>query len=183
MTGNIVAKRYAKALFAVASSEGEGAVAKYGAELAALAEVLNAAPEVLRIFRNPIFSLEEKRGVIRSLLDKIAASSVVRNFCMLVADKNRLGFLPEIAACYAKLLDEAQGVVRGKVVTAIRLSDALQKAVVDKLQKDSGRKVVLDYEVDQDIIGGLVLKIGDKVLDASIRAQLQILKENIKRGE
>ncbi|MDK2872818.1 MAG: F-type H+-transporting ATPase subunit delta [Desulfomicrobiaceae bacterium] len=183
MTGNIVAKRYAKALFAVASSEGKTAVAKYGAELAALAEVLKAAPEILRIFRNPIFSLDEKRGVAASLLDKVSASPMVRNFCMLLADKNRLGFLPEISADYAKLLDEAQGVVRGKVVTAIRLTDAMQKAVVEKLQKDSGRKIVLDYDVDQDIIGGLVLKIGDKVLDASIRAQLQILKENIKRGE
>ena len=60
---------------------------------------------------------------------------------------------------------------------------AVQKSVVDKLAKESGRKIVLDYEVDQDIIGGLMLKIGDRVLDASIRAQLQILKENIKRGE
>jgi F-type H+-transporting ATPase subunit delta len=183
LTGNIVAKRYAKALFAVASSEGEGAVAKYGAELAALAEVLEAAPEILRIFRNPIFTLDEKRGVVRALLDKLAATAMVRNFCMLLADKDRLGFLPEIAAFYSRLLDDAQGVVRGKVVTAVRLSDGMQKAVADKLQKDSGRKIVLDYEVDPDIIGGLVLKVGDRILDASIRAQLQILKENIKRGE
>ena len=73
--------------------------------------------------------------------------------------------------------------LRGKLVTAVKLSEAMQKSVVDKLAKDSGRKIVLDYEVDQDIIGGLMLKIGDRVLDASIRAQLQILKENIKRGE
>ena len=68
-------------------------------------------------------------------------------------------------------------------MTAVKLADNVQKNVVDKLQKESGRKVILDYDVDQDIIGGLMLKIGDKVLDASIRAQLQILKENIKRGE
>jgi F-type H+-transporting ATPase subunit delta len=74
-------------------------------------------------------------------------------------------------------------VLRGKLVTAVKLADNVQKNVVDKLEKQSGQKVVLDYEVDKDIIGGLMLKIGDKVLDASIRAQLQILKENIKRGE
>lgn len=184
MTGNIIARRYAKALFTVAQAQSDkGAVARYGEDLARLAGVLETAPELTKIFRNPIFGVEEKRGVITKVLDKIAPCAMVRNFCQLLADKNRLSFLPEINASYATLLDSAQGVLRGKLVTAVKLSDALQKNVVDKLQGESGRKVVLDYEVDQDIIGGLMLKIGDKVLDASIRAQLQILKENIKRGE
>jgi F-type H+-transporting ATPase subunit delta len=184
LTGNIVARRYAKALFTVAQAQADkAAIAQYGADLANLAGVLESAPELTRIFRNPIFGVEEKRGVIVKVLDKIAPCAMVRNFCLLLADKNRLAVLPEINASYSMLLDSAQGVLRGKLVTAVRLADNIQKNVVDKLQKESGRKVVLDYEVDQDIIGGLMLKIGDKVLDASIRAQLQILKENIKRGE
>ncbi len=183
MTGNIVARRYAKALFAVAQASDKGAMTQYGEDLARLAGVLENAPELTKIFRNPIFGVEEKRGVIVSVLDKVAPCAMVRNFCLLLADKNRLAFLPEINASYSMLLDSAQGVLRGKLVTAVKLSDVVQKNVVDKLQSESGQKVILDYEVDQDIIGGLMLKIGDKVLDASIRAQLQILKENIKRGE
>ncbi|NCD24389.1 MAG: F0F1 ATP synthase subunit delta [Deltaproteobacteria bacterium] len=184
MTGNIVARRYAKALFTVARAQSEKtAIAQYGDDLAKLAGVLENAPELTRIFRNPIFGVEEKRGVIIKVLDKIAPCAMVRNFCLLLADKNRLAFLPEINASYSMLLDSAQGVLRGKLVTAVKLADNVQKNVVDKLQKESGRKVILDYDVDQDIIGGLMLKIGDRVLDASIRAQLQILKENIKRGE
>ncbi len=183
MTGNIVARRYAKALFTVAQSSKQEAMAQYGDDLVKLAGVLEDAPELTKIFRNPIFSVEEKRGVIVKVLDKVAPCNMVRNFCLLLADKNRLAFLPEINACYATLLDAAQGVLRGKLVTAVKLNDNVQKNVVSKLEKQSGQKVVLDYEVDQDIIGGLMLKIGDKVLDASIRAQLQILKENIKRGE
>ena len=177
MTGNIVARRYAKALFAVAQTQSDkAALAQYGDDLARLAGVLENAPELTKIFRNPIFGVEEKRGVITKILDKIAPCAMVRNFCLLL-------FLPEINASYGMLLDSVQGVLRGKLVTAVKLSDGVQKNVVDKLQKESGQTVVLDYEVDQDIIGGLMLKIGDKVLDASIRAQLQILKENIKRGE
>lgn len=184
MTGNIVARRYAKALFAVAQTQSDkAALAQYGDDLARLAGVLENAPELTKIFRNPIFGVEEKRGVITKILDKIAPCAMVRNFCLLLADKDRLAFLPEINASYGMLLDSVQGVLRGKLVTAVKLSDGVQKNVVDKLQKESGQTVVLDYEVDQDIIGGLMLKIGDKVLDASIRAQLQILKENIKRGE
>ncbi|ACU91435.1 ATP synthase F1 subunit delta [Desulfomicrobium baculatum] len=184
MTGNIVARRYAKALFAVAQAQSDkGSMAQYGADLARLAGLLENAPELTKIFRNPIFGVEEKRGVINKILEKVAPCAMVRNFCLLLADKNRLSFLPEINASYGTLLDSAQGVLRGKLVTAVKLSDVVQKNVVDKLQKESGQTVVLDYEVDQEIIGGLMLKIGDKILDASIRAQLQILKENIKRGE
>lgn len=184
MTGNIVARRYAKALFAVAQVQSDkDAMAQYGGDLARLAGLLENAPELTKIFRNPIFGVEEKRGVIVKILEKVAPCAMVRNFCLLLADKNRLSFLPEISASYSTLLDSAQGVLRGKLVTAVRLSDVVQKNVVDKLQRESGQTVVLDYEVDQEIIGGLMLKIGDKILDASIRAQLQILKENIKRGE
>lgn len=185
MTGNIVARRYAKALFAVAQEQpGKGeASAQYGEDLSKLAELLKNAPELMRIFRNPIFSVEEKKGVVEKVLEKTAPSDMVRNFCLLLADKNRLAFLPEINVAYGALLDEEQGVLRGKLVTAVKLSDVMQKSVVDKLEKESGQKIILDYEVDEDIIGGLMLKIGGKVLDASIRAQLQILKENIKRGE
>lgn len=184
MTGNIVARRYAKALFAVAQEQpGQAALVQYGGDLTRLADLLENAPELMKIFRNPIFSVEEKRGVILGVLEKTAPSAMVRNFCLLLADKDRLAFLPEISASYGMLLDAEQGVLRGELVTAVKLSDAMQKNVVSKLEKESGRKVVLDYEVDPDIIGGLMLKIGGKVLDASIRAQLQILKENIKRGE
>lgn len=184
MTGNIVARRYAKALFAVAQVQSDkDAMAQYGGDLARLAGLLENAPELTKIFRNPIFGVEENRGIIIKILEKVAPCVMVQNFCLLLADKNRLSFLPEISASYSTLLDSAQGVLRGKLVTAVRLSDVVQKNVVDKLQRESGQTVVLDYEVDQEIIGGLMLKIGDKILDASIRAQLQILKENIKRGE
>ena len=184
MTGNIVARRYAKALFAVALADSDkDAKVKYGEDLNRLAELLENAPELIKIFRNPIFSVEEKKGVIVKILEKVVPSSIIQNFCLLLADKNRLAFLPEINAVYGALLDSAQGVLRGKLVTAVKLSDAVQKNVVEKLEKESGQKVILDCEVDQEIIGGLMLKIGDRVLDASIRAQLQILKENIKRGE
>lgn len=184
MTGNIVARRYARALFAVALEQSDAqAKEKYGADLASLAKLLENAPELIKIFRNPIFGVEEKRGVILKVLEKMSPTPMIKNFCLLLADKNRLAFLPEINAVYGALLDSAQGVLRGKLITAVKLTDTVQKNVVNKLEKESGQKIVLDYEVDRDIIGGLMLKIGDKVLDASIRAQLQILKENIKRGE
>jgi len=183
LIGNIVARRYAKALFALGQKQGEKELKAYGQDLANIAGVLESAPELVRVFKNPIFNVDEKKKILKQLFTKIKPSQVVSNFCYLLADKGRLDCLSEIQMYYAKLLDQFEGVVRGEIVTAIKLPDNMKQEIVTKLEKQSGLKVVLDYNVDQEILGGLMLKVGDKVLDASIRAQLQILKENIKRGE
>ncbi|SDN42617.1 ATP synthase F1 subcomplex delta subunit [Desulfonauticus submarinus] len=183
MRGNIVARRYARALFALGQKEGQDVLLKYGESLEAVCAVLEVAPELLRIFSNPIFTVEEKKAILAKVLEKVDPEPMVRNFCFLLADKNRLAFLPEIKAYYGHLLDLAQGIVRGELFTAIELEEELKTEIAKKLEEQSKSKVVLDYKVDPNILGGLVLKVGDKVLDASIKAQLQILKENIKRGE
>lgn len=183
MTGNIVARRYARALFAIGQAEGDAALKSYGTDLANLAEVLEGAPELVKIFKNPIFSAEEKKGVVKKVMEKTGPTPMVVNFCSLLADKDRLACLPEIEKYYSELLDAAQGLLRGELVTAVKLTDKMQKDVQKKLETQAGKTIALDFEVDKEILGGLMLKVGDKVLDASIRAQLEILKENIKRGE
>jgi F-type H+-transporting ATPase subunit delta len=183
LIGNIVARRYARALFALGQKQGEKELKAYGEDLAKIVSVLEGAPELVRVFKNPIFNVDEKKKILKQLFAKIKPGKVVSNFCFLLAEKSRLDCLSEIQAYYSKLLDEFEGIVRGEIVTAIKLADNIKEEIAGKLEKQSGLKVVLDYNVDQDILGGLLLKVGDKVLDASIRAQLQILKENIKRGE
>lgn len=183
MTGNIVARRYARALYAIGKEKGLGELETYGSDLKKLAEILVASPELVRVLRNPIFSVEEKKAVLGKVLATIAPSGMVANFCNLLADKERLGSLLDIEAFYSSLLDAEKGVVRGEMVTAIGLETVKQDAIKTALEKQSGKKLVLDFATDASILGGVVLKIGDKTLDASLRAQLDILKENIKRGE
>lgn len=183
MTENVVARRYAKALFAVAQKGGDGDLDAYGKDLAGLAGVLDTAPEALGFFKNPTFSAIEKKAVLGDLLGKLSVQPTVKNFCDLLADKDRLPVLPAIAEVYKKMLEDAQGVVAGSLVTAVELSDARQTQIKDELAKKAGKTLDLDFAVDKDILGGVVLNVGDKVLDASLRAQLQILKEQIKRGE
>ena len=181
--GNVVARRYARALFAIGQKAGAGEMQQYGEELASLAGTLEGSPELLKVFRNPIFDVETKKAVLDAVLSKLNPSQMVKNFCLLLAEKNRLAYLPEIEAVYAALLDDAQGIVRGRMTTAFELDSDRQKAIADKLEAQTKKTVQLNYNVDQEILGGLVLTIGDKVFDASLRAQLDMLKENIKRGE
>lgn len=183
MKGNVVARRYARALFAIGSEAGPKEIQAYGDQLKVLADILKNAPELVRLFSNPVFTNADKRAVMNKLLQEIKADPMVRNFCDLLADKERLSLIPDIQAVYAELLDEAQGVVRGEMTTVVELSDAKQEEIIRQLEEQSKKKVILDFKVNEDILGGLVLRVGDKVFDASLRAQLDIIKENIKRGE
>ncbi|MFW5836497.1 MAG: ATP synthase F1 subunit delta [Desulfovibrionaceae bacterium] len=181
MTGNIVARRYARAIFAVGEKAGE--LDAYGKELGELAEALHEAPQALTFFKSPAFSPAEKKAVLGKLLEQTTIGQTVKNFCFLLADKGRLGFLPEIASDFQAMLDGKQGVMRGQLVTAVPLDDTKEADFVKQLESQTGKKLVLSFAEDKDILGGVVLKIGDKVLDASLRAQLELLRDNIKRGE
>ena len=84
---------------------------------------------------------------------------------------------------YGKLLDEAKGIIRGQCITAVQLSADKKSKLKETLQEKAGTDIELTFAVDKDILGGMVLKMGDRVLDASLRAQLGILRETFKRGE
>jgi len=181
LIGNIVARRYAKALYALGVKD--KAADTLGKDLAGLAGALDTSPELGKLFSNPSFNAQEKKGVVKEVAGRLGMSPLTTNFLSLLADKGRLDAVAEINAVFAELLDEAHGVVRGHMITAVKLPEKRQKDIKSSLEKRLGKKLVLDYGVDKNILGGVILKVGDKVLDGSLRAQLQTLKDQIKRGE
>ena len=183
MIGNVVSRRYAKALFAVGAAKGEAVQKTYGDQLITLAQSLEAAPEAMTFFKNPAFSADEKKAVINQLTDKVSVDPMVKNFCDLLADKGRAEMLPAIASDYKAMIDVLTGVISGELITVAELNEERKSAIKTRLEEQAGKKLELNFGTDKDILGGIVLKIGDKVMDASLKAQLQILKENIKRGE
>ena len=132
---------------------------------------------------SPIITVAEKKKVVKDLLDKIGSDQVTRNFCYLLADKGRLAYFRAIVQAYVKKLDEVKGIIRGKLTTAISLTQAEQKTYKAELEKKAGSPIELTFDVDDSILGGVVLKVGDRVLDASLRAQLENLRETFKRGK
>ncbi len=183
MTGNVVSRRYAKALFAIGAAKGEAEQAKYGEQLVALGDSIAEAPEAMGFFRNPSFSVAEKKAVLSQLVDKVSADPMVKNFCDLLADNGRVEMISAVAADYKAMMDAVSGVISGELITVGELSDDRRSAIQANLEKQAGKKLELSFTTDRDILGGIVLKVGDRVMDASLKAQLQILKENIKRGE
>ncbi len=179
----MVARRYANAIFALGAREGDEALTKHGECLANLKDMIAATPGLDLTLRSPVVSTEEKKAVVNKLLAKLKADKIMKNFCCLLADKDRLSFLRDIASRYGELLDEKKGVIRGRVTTAIPLSPEDEKKIMASLSKKGGGEIKLEFAVDASILGGMVLHMGDRVLDASLRAQLSILRETFKRGE
>ncbi|MCF8039344.1 MAG: F0F1 ATP synthase subunit delta [Desulfohalobiaceae bacterium] len=182
MKEQVIAKRYARALFALGQEQGDEELNRYGRELSQIASVIEASPHLLKILKNPIIKTGDKKGILRKIMQKLEVGTTIQNFCLFLADKERLGNFPDIQHTYSSLLDARSGVLRGKLITAIELAKARQDKVTKQLEGQLSQKLVLEYEANKDILGGLVLKVGDKIYDASLRAQLDQLKEQIKKG-
>ncbi len=183
MTGNIAARRYARALFALGKSSGMPELETCSTNLAALQEAIALSPDLLRVFKNPIFSTDEKKKVLQKLASKLGIKGIVLNFCLLLADKGRLGDIESIIFAFDSLLDEEKGIMRGELYTAVSLEPERQTEITARLEAQLKRSLVLKFGVMPEILGGFVLKVGDLMQDAGLRTQLSILKDTIKRGE
>ncbi len=181
MKNTILANRYAKALFSVAQED--NAFDDYSKVLNDLAQAFEDTPEVKDGLTNPIYPVDVRMKVMDYVVKTSGASQVMKNFLNLVVQKKRADVLPEIAAAFQALVDEQRNICQGSVTSAMALSDELKDKVQGTLENITGKKVVLTAEVDPAIIGGIIAKVGDLVLDGSIRSQLTGLKESIKGSE
>ena len=134
MIGNVVSRRYAAALFSIGKEAGIEELERYGASLSALGEAVEKTPKLAEAFRNPVLSSEEKKKVVLSLLDVAGGGAIEQRFCALLADKDRLGLLPAIAADFGVMLDDARGISRGVVTTAVELDDEHMDEIRTKSQ-------------------------------------------------
>jgi len=177
----ILARRYAKALFAVGKEQ--GTYEAYNDALQALGALFETTPEVADALTNPLYPMDIREKVMAGIVKSIDADKVLGNFLNLLVQKKRAEILPEIAEAYQVMVDEEQNISHGSVISAVELSDELQAKVRATLEKLTGKKVELTISVDPSIIGGVIAKVGDLVLDGSIKAQLAGLKDSIKGRE
>lgn len=176
-----VARRYAKALLLIGKEDGQAET--YREELESFSNLLSENPALEQAVTNPLYDAAGRRHVLETVMDKQGLTGVLRAFLLLIFEKGRFGFVKHINDFYQKLADELRGVGRATLVTAMELpSDTVEK-IREALSKMTGNDVKLEVEQDPDLIGGIVTKVGDLVLDGSIRTQLQNMRESLKRGE
>ncbi len=181
MKQTILARRYAKALFAV-GKENESYEA-YNEALQGVAGLYASNPEIVDALTNPLYPLDVREKVMVKLIDSMGADKIMGNFLILLVQKKRAEILPEIAEEFQIMVNEENNVSHGSIISAVELSDELQAKVQATLEKLTGKQVVLSTSVDPSLIGGVIAKVGDLVLDGSIRTQLAGLKDSIKGRE
>ena len=124
-----------------------------------------------------------RKNVLGAVLEKLSLSKVMNAFLLLLFDKGRVGFLFNINDFYQKMADELKGVARASLVSATELSSETIEKIRLSLSQKTGKDIILECEQDASLIGGIVTRIGDLVLDGSIKTQLLNMRESLKRGE
>lgn len=182
MKHTILARRYAKALFSLGKQNGKSE--EYSQALGVIAGLFHdEAAGVRDALSNPLYPLEVRQQVMAKIAKKIKADTILSAFLALVVDKSRAAILPDIADELRILTDRERNISHGVVVSAVALNKALLAKTQATLEKLTGTQVILETKVDPSIIGGIVAKVGDLVLDGSIKTQLNGLKESIKGRE
>ncbi len=173
------ARRYAEAAFELAAA---GDAHDRWAEELELAAGLLGDERVSRVLDNPSIPLREREELVAKLLDRRVSKPVV-NLVRLLARRGRAELLPAISRDFHRLLNEKRGIVAAVVTSAKPLAHDDREAVRKQVEKMTGSKVELQSEVDESLIGGLTVRVGDRLLDASIRGRLERLRhELIARG-
>ena len=176
-----IARRYAKALLLIGKEDGQTEL--YREELGKFADLIKSNDALERAINNPLYDVESRKKVLQVLSEVLEHSRVMNSFLQLLFSKGRIKFVVSINEFYQKLADELKGVVRANLVSAEDLSPETIEKIREALSKRTNKEVILEVEQDQNLIGGIVTKIGDLVLDGSIKTQLLNMRESLKRGE
>lgn len=173
-----IAARYAKAVYELASDASD--VQAIETDLTALQDALNESDDFKALINSPIYTRAQQSGAIGAIAKKMQLSEIMANTLALMADKRRLFVLPALLRTLREIIAVEKGEITADVVSA----KALTKAQTDKLSKSlnakTGKDVTLNQTVDESLIGGLVIKLGSKMIDTSIRSKLDSLQNVMK---
>ena len=172
-----IARRYAKALFEIGVAEGN--YERLGVELNDLAQAFTSSPDLRVALLNPIIAASVKQAVLRAILPRVAPSPSVQRFASLLLERGRIGILQAAARAYRLLADQRTGQVRATVTSAAPLGPGELDRVRRALEARTGRKVIVEASVDPALIGGLVARVGDLVLDGSVQSQLEEMRRRL----
>ena len=179
MTSGAASGRYARALFDVVRAEG-GDPEQAQKDLQQFVDLFAQHPALQSTLANPAIPPSKKQGVAKALIERAGGiSPIVSKLIQLLAERDRLMLLPEIARAYGDRLMDHLNIIRGEVTTAFALAPEKVRALEQGLQQAPGRKVVLEARVDPSIIGGVVTRLGSTVYDGSLTTQLQKIKQSL----
>ena len=178
MLKGAVGSRYAEALYTIA--EREKSVEVIEQELIAVDAVVRDNRDLQKVLYHPRITSKDKKSLLSELLSG-KVSQVTLEFLNLLVDRQREQFLSVIVEYYINLANKARNITEAKVTSAVELTAKEQKEMAALLDKITGKKVETSFSVDPSLIGGVVVRIGDRVIDGSIRTRLATLREHLRQ--
>lgn len=180
MSYEAIARRWARAVFELGKEGGN--LADLSRDITAFAETWTNHEELSAIVDNPLIPETSRTAVLREIFDKMGLVDGAKATLRLLAQKRRLAALPDIARALARLVDEDANVVRAEVTSAGPLTEAYLGRLRGELEKATGKKVTITHKQDKSLIGGVVTRIGDQVIDGSVRARLAGFRDSLLRS-
>jgi F-type H+-transporting ATPase subunit delta len=173
-----LAERYATALFEIADER--RSLDEVAGDLRQLRAMLADSADLMRLIRSPILSRVDQARAVEALANTAGLSPLVRDFLAVVARNRRLFAVPAMIDGYLAMLAQRRGEITAQVVTAQPLSEAQLAALGEQLRRTAGRRVTIEAQVDRRLIGGIVVKVGSRMVDASIENKLRRLQFAMK---
>ena len=180
MIGFVLAKRYAKAIIDLAQEA--DSVNEVGQDLERIAELFAGSPDLVHVFSDPTVASDIKEKVLGDVLKKGSVQELTMQFIHVINKKNRILGIGEISQVYRDLSDQLKKRIRARVVSATKLKTEEKNRIQEALSRISGKDVILEIEVDESLLGGVVAYIGSQVYDGSLKNQLAQIKDSLSKG-
>lgn len=171
-------KRYAKAIFALAKEEKK--LESLTADLSSIEDALEVSDDLNQLILSPVYNRLEQESAILAISDKMGLSGLMKNSLGLLAVKRRLNILPSLIEEVKIYIAEDKGEVTVNVTSASVLSEAQTQDLTKSLEKTIGKEIKIETSIDESLIGGLIVKVGSKMIDSSIRSKLTNLQNIMK---
>ena len=175
--GGAVAERYARAIFELGVEAGQ--VVALSEQIRSFADTYASSRELQAVLDNPMVDADKRAAILVDVATRVGLTGVGLNAIRLLADRKRLGSLPEIARRLATLADEKGGVVRATVTSAGPLPESFYERLGKELEAATQRKVAIDRQQDPSLIAGVVTRIGDNTIDGSVKGRLAEIERQL----
>ena len=175
---NVIADRYAQALFEV--GEETQTTSELYQELSELVDIFNENKDLYNFLKSPLFGREDKKNVMQNIF-KNQLSNSMNNFLKLVIDKDRISAIENLKESYKSLLNDKNNILEGTAITAVKLSEKEIKDLEKNLSIKYNKNVTLNNIVDETILGGVLVKLGNEEIDGTVRTRLSKMKNQLSQ--
>lgn len=180
MSLETIAARYAGAIYEL-GVEGNN-LPRLAEEFGALAASYQSVPELRAALESPLVDEAARTALLAEVADRMGLGPVTRNTVGLLASRHRLSLLPHVARALGRLSDQRSGVERAQVTSAAPLPVAFLERLAAELSRSTGKRVIVEHRVDPSLIGGVVTRVGDRVIDGSVKSRLATLRRGLLAG-